>query len=107
VDEKVKDFRSRWLFIDVLEDSDLFLIIGEPPAKCTTWASEALLEEVLKALRPQIRDLRHESITGPMVGVEFITRRRCMTTIAQSGRTETVMTFGSMPVSLTQTSEAR
>jgi hypothetical protein len=33
---KVDDFRSRWLFVDVLEESELFLIAGEPPAKHTT-----------------------------------------------------------------------
>jgi hypothetical protein len=40
--KKVEAFRSRWLFVDVLEESELFLITGEPPAKRTTWASEAL-----------------------------------------------------------------
>jgi hypothetical protein len=73
--KKVEAFRSRWLFVDVLEEYELFLVTGEPPAKCTTWASEALPEEVLKALRPQIWDLRQEGVTGPMVGVEFVTRR--------------------------------
>jgi hypothetical protein len=47
----------------------------EPPAKCSTWAGEALPEVVLNALRPWIRDLRREGVTGTMVGVEFITRR--------------------------------
>jgi hypothetical protein len=60
--KKVEDFRSRWLFLDVLEESELFLVTGEPPAKRTTWASEALPEEVLKALRPWIRDLRIEGV---------------------------------------------
>jgi hypothetical protein len=73
--KKVKDFRSRWLFVDVLEDSEFFLATGDLPAKCTTWASEALPEVVLKALHPRICDLHHEGVTGPMVGVEFITRR--------------------------------
>jgi hypothetical protein len=71
---KVEDFRSRWLFIDIREESKLSLITGEPPAKCTTWASEALPEEVLKPLLPWIRDLHREGVTGPMVGVEFVTR---------------------------------
>jgi hypothetical protein len=73
--KKVEDVRSRWLFIEVLEESELFLATGEPPAKRTTWASEALPEEVLKALRPRIRDFRRKGVTGPMVGVEFVTRR--------------------------------
>jgi hypothetical protein len=73
--KKVEDFRSRWLFVDVLEESKLFLVTGEPPAKRTTWASEALPEEALKALPPRICDLHREGVTGPMVGVEFITRR--------------------------------
>jgi hypothetical protein len=34
--KKVKDFRSCWLFIDVLEESELFLVTREPPAKRTT-----------------------------------------------------------------------
>jgi hypothetical protein len=29
--KKVQDFRSRWLFVDVLEDSEFFLATGEPP----------------------------------------------------------------------------
>jgi hypothetical protein len=73
--KKVKDFRSRWLFVDILEESELFLVTGAPPAKLTTWASEALPEEALKTLRPRIRDLRKASVTGTMVGVEFVTRR--------------------------------
>jgi hypothetical protein len=73
--KKVEDFQSRWLFINILEESELFLVTGEPPAKRTTWASEALPEEALKALRPQIRDLRREGVMGTMVGVEFVTRR--------------------------------
>jgi hypothetical protein len=73
--KKVEDFQSRWFFIDVLEDSKFFLVTGEPPAKRTTWASESPPEVVLKALRPRIRDLRHEGITRPMVGVEFVTKR--------------------------------
>jgi hypothetical protein len=72
--KKVEDFRSRWLFIDILEESELFLITGVPPVKLTTWASEALLEEALKTLRPWIRDLREAGVTGTMVGVEFVTR---------------------------------
>jgi hypothetical protein len=46
-----------------------------PPVKLTTWASEALPEEALKTPCPRIRDLRKASITGTMVGVEFVTRR--------------------------------
>jgi hypothetical protein len=56
--KKVEDFQSRWLLVDILEESEFFLITGEPPAKRTTWASEALPEEALKTLRPWIRDLR-------------------------------------------------
>jgi hypothetical protein len=55
--KKVEDFRSRWLFVDILEESELFLVTGVPPTKLTTWASEALPEEALKMLRPWIRDL--------------------------------------------------
>jgi hypothetical protein len=73
--KKVEDFRSRWFFVDILEESELFLIIGVPPVKLTTWASEALPEEALKMLRPRIRDLRKAGVTGTMVGVEFVTRR--------------------------------
>jgi hypothetical protein len=49
--KKVEDFQSRWFFIDILEESELFLIIGITPVKLTTWASEALPEEALKMLR--------------------------------------------------------
>jgi hypothetical protein len=73
--KKVEDFRSRWLFIDILEESELFLITGVPPTKLTTWASEALSEEALKMLRPRIHDLRKAGVTGTMVGMEFVTRR--------------------------------
>jgi hypothetical protein len=72
--KKVEDFRSCWLFVDILEESELFLITGVPPAKLTTWASEALPEEALKTLRPWIRDLRKVGVMGTMVGVEFVTR---------------------------------
>jgi hypothetical protein len=73
--KKVEDFRSRWLFVGILEESELFLFTGVPPTKLTTSASEALLEEALKTLRPWIRDLRKAYVTGTMVGVEFVTRR--------------------------------
>jgi hypothetical protein len=73
--KKVEDFRSRWLFVDILKESELFLIIGVPPTKLTTWASEALPEEALKTLRPRIHDLRKAGVMGTMVGVEFVTRR--------------------------------
>jgi hypothetical protein len=73
--KKVEDFWSRWLFVDILEESELFLITGVPPVKLTTWASEELPKEALKTLRPRIRDLRKASVTGTMVGVEFVTRR--------------------------------
>jgi hypothetical protein len=72
--KKVEEFQSRWLFVDILEESELFLITVVPPVKLTTWASEALPEEALKTLRPRIRDLRKAGITGTMVGVEFVTR---------------------------------
>jgi hypothetical protein len=49
---KIEDFRSRWFFIDILEESELFLVIGVPPVKLTTWANEALPEEALKRLHP-------------------------------------------------------
>jgi hypothetical protein len=73
--KKVEDFRSRWLFVDILEESELFLVTVVPPTKLTTWASEALPEEALKTLRPRICDLRKAGITGTMVRVEFVTRR--------------------------------
>jgi hypothetical protein len=72
--KKVEDFRSRWFFVDILKELELFLVTGMPPIKLTTWASEALPEEALKMLRPRIRDLRKAGVTGTMVGVEFITR---------------------------------
>jgi hypothetical protein len=50
--KKVEDFRSRWFFVDILEESELFLITGVPPVKLTTWAIETLREEALKMLRP-------------------------------------------------------
>jgi hypothetical protein len=73
--KKVEDFRSRWFFVDILEESELFLVTGIPPVKLNTWASEALPEEALRTLRPRIRDLREAGVTGTMVGVEFVTRR--------------------------------
>jgi hypothetical protein len=72
--KKVEDFWSRWFFVDILEESELFLVTGVPPVKLTTWASEALPEEALKTLRPQIRDLRKAGVMGTMVEVEFVTR---------------------------------
>jgi hypothetical protein len=73
--KKVEDFRSCWLFVNTLEESELFLVTGVPPTKLTTWASEALPEEALKTLRPRIHDLQKAGVTGTMVGVEFVTRR--------------------------------
>jgi hypothetical protein len=73
--KKVEDFRSHWLFVDILKESELFLVTGVPPIKLTTWASEALPEEALKTLRPWIHDLRKFGVMGTMVGVEFVTRR--------------------------------
>jgi hypothetical protein len=73
--KKVEEFRSRWFFVGILEESKLFLVTGIPPVKLTTWASEALPEEALRMLRPRIRDLRRAGVTGTMVGVEFVTRR--------------------------------
>jgi hypothetical protein len=64
-----------WLFIDTLEESELFLVTRVPPAKLTTWVSEALPEEALKTLCPRIHDLRKAGVTGTMVGLEFVTRR--------------------------------
>jgi hypothetical protein len=55
--KKVEDFWSCWLFVDILEESELFLVTGVPPAKLTIWASEALPEEAWKMLRPWIHDL--------------------------------------------------
>jgi hypothetical protein len=72
--KKFEDFWSRWFFVDILEESELFLVTGMPPVKLTTWASEALPEEALKTLHPRIRDLRKAGVTGTMVGVEFVTR---------------------------------
>jgi hypothetical protein len=50
--KKFEDFWCRWLFVDILEELELFLITGIPPVKLTTWASEALPEEALRMLRP-------------------------------------------------------
>jgi hypothetical protein len=72
--KKVEDFRSRWFFVDILEESELFLVTRVPPTKLTTWASEALPEKALKMLRPRIQDLWKADVTGTMVGVEFVTR---------------------------------
>jgi hypothetical protein len=107
--KKVEDFQSRWLLVDILEESELFLVTGEPPAKRTTWASEALPEQALKTLRPWIRDLRKAGVTGTMVGVEFVTRRiaPCRLTTTPSGRTEPATTSGSTPASSTPTPRAR
>jgi hypothetical protein len=52
--KKVEDFRCHWFFVDTLEESELFLMMGIPPVKLTTWASEALPEEALKMLCPWI-----------------------------------------------------
>jgi hypothetical protein len=73
--KKVEDFQSHWLFVDILKEYELFLVTGEPPAKLTSWASEALPEEALKTLRPWIRDLRKAGVMGTIIGVEFVTRR--------------------------------
>jgi hypothetical protein len=73
--KKVEDFRSRWLFVNILEESELFLVTRVPPTKLTTWASEALPEEALKTLCPRIHDLRKAGVTGTMVRVEFVTSR--------------------------------
>jgi hypothetical protein len=72
--KKVEDFRSHWIFINIFEDSELFLVTSNPPAKWMTWASDALPEAALNALRPRIQELRHACITGSMVGVDFVTR---------------------------------
>jgi hypothetical protein len=82
--KKVEDFWSRWFFVDILEESELFLVTGIPPVKLTTWASEALPEEALKTLRPRIRDLRKARVMGSMVGVEFVTR--CITALQDHRR---------------------
>jgi hypothetical protein len=34
--KKVEDFRSGWLFVDILEESELFLVTRVPPTKLTT-----------------------------------------------------------------------
>jgi hypothetical protein len=103
--KKVEDFQSRWFFVDILEESELFLMTGIPPVKLTTWASEALPEEALKTLRPQIRDLREAGVTGTMVGVEFVTRRiaPCRTTAGRSGGTGPETTSSSTSASSTPT----
>jgi hypothetical protein len=72
--KKVEDFQSRWRFVDILEESELFLVTGVSPTKLTTWASEALPEEALNTLRSWIHDLWKAGVTGTMVGVEFVTR---------------------------------
>jgi hypothetical protein len=103
--KKVEDFRSRWLFVDILEESELFLVTGVPPTKLTTWASEALPEEALKTLRPRIQDLRKAGVTGTMVGVEFVTRRIApyRTTAGRFGGTGLETTSGFTSASSTPT----
>jgi hypothetical protein len=73
--KKVEDFLIRWLFVDILEESELFLVTEVSPVKLTTWANETLPEEALKTLHPRIRDLRKAGVMGTMVGVEVVTRR--------------------------------
>jgi hypothetical protein len=34
--KKVEDFRSPWFFVDILEESEIFLVTGVPPTKLTT-----------------------------------------------------------------------
>jgi hypothetical protein len=34
--KKVEDFRSRWFSVDILEESELFLVTGIPPVKLNT-----------------------------------------------------------------------
>jgi hypothetical protein len=70
--KKVEDFWSRWLLVDILEESKLFLVTGEPPAKRTTWASKVLPKEALKTLHPWIYDLQRAGVTGTMVGVDDV-----------------------------------
>jgi hypothetical protein len=103
--KKVEDFRSRWFFVDILKESELFLITGIPPVKLTTWASKALPEEALKMLRPRIRDLRKAGVTGTMVRVEFVTRciAPCRTTTGRSRGTGPGTTSGSTSASSTPT----
>jgi hypothetical protein len=103
--KKVEDFRSRWLFVDILEESELFLVTRVPPTKLTTWASEALPEEALKTLRPRIQDLRKVGVTGTMVRVEFVTRRIApfRTTVRRFRGTGLETTSGFMSASSTPT----
>jgi hypothetical protein len=97
--KKVEDFRSRWFFIDILEESELFLVTGIPSVKLTT------RKEALKTLHPRIRDLQKAGVTGTIVGVEFVTRRiaPCRTTAGRSGGTGLGTTLGSTSVSSTPT----
>jgi hypothetical protein len=46
--KKVEDFLIRWLFVDILKESELFLVTEVSPVKLTTWANETLPEEALK-----------------------------------------------------------
>jgi hypothetical protein len=34
--KKVEDFQSRWFFVDILKELELFLVTGIPPVKLTT-----------------------------------------------------------------------
>jgi hypothetical protein len=34
--KKVEEFWSHWFFVDILEESELFLVTGIPPVKLTT-----------------------------------------------------------------------
>jgi hypothetical protein len=73
--KKVEDFPSRWLFVDILEESELFLVTWVPPPSSPLGPARCPPKESLKTLHPQIRDLRKAGVTGTMVGVEFVTRR--------------------------------
>jgi hypothetical protein len=99
--KKVEDFRSRWLFVDILEESELFLVTGIPPVKLNTWASEALPEEALRTLCPQIRDLREAGVTGTIVGWSSSPDASppCRTTARRSGGTGPETTSGSTSAS--------
>jgi hypothetical protein len=103
--KKVEDFRSHWLFIDILEELELFLVTGVPPTKLTTWASEALSEEALKTLAHGSVTSRRPVSWGPWLEWSLSPDALPLfrTTAGTFGGTGLETTFGFMSVISTPT----
>jgi hypothetical protein len=56
--KKVEDFRSRWFFIDILEESELFLVKGSLPSSSTPGPARPFLR------KPCGRSARESAISG-------------------------------------------